>query len=218
MIYPLLRNLFFALDAETAHGHRHGRRGLWLKAAGATCLLASAVPPDPVRSMGIDFPNPVGLAAGLDKNGDHIDALAALGFGFIEIGTVTPRPQPGNPKPRLFRIPERQAIINRMGFNNDGVDKLLANVAGASSRAAAASSASISARTSIPRSSKAADDYLPASTASIRGQLRHGQYFQPEHQEPARIAAGRSARRAARQPESAQARSPIGMAGTCRWR
>ena len=130
MIYPLLRNFFFALDAETAHGL--GMAGVdFLKAAGATCLLASAVPPDPVRAMGIDFPNPVGLAAGLDKNGDHIDALAALGFGFVEIGTVTPRPQPGNAKPRLFRIPERQAIINRMGFNNGGVDKLLANVTGA---------------------------------------------------------------------------------------
>jgi dihydroorotate dehydrogenase len=110
------------------------------------------VPPDPVQVMGLSFPNPVGLAAGLDKNGDHIDALAALGFGFIEIGTVTPRPQPGNPRPRLFRIPERQAIINRMGFNNDGVDKLLANVAPPSSRAAVEFSASTSARTSIRRS------------------------------------------------------------------
>ena len=78
--------------------------------------------------MGLDFPNPVGLAAGLDKDGEHIDSLAALGFGFMEIGTVTPRPQPGNPKPRLFRLPRRQAIINRMGFNNQGVDRLMANV------------------------------------------------------------------------------------------
>jgi dihydroorotate dehydrogenase len=102
----------------------------------------------------------VGLAAGLDKNGEHVDALAALGFGFIEIGTVTPRPQPGNPKPRMFRIPEKQAIINRMGFNNDGVDQLLANVdAIAVSPAAAASSASISARTSTRRSSE-----LPTTT------------------------------------------------------
>ena len=78
--------------------------------------------------MGLDFKNPVGLAAGVDKNGDYIDALAALGFGFIEIGTVTPRPQPGNPKPRLFRLPEHQAIINRMGFNNLGIDHLFAQV------------------------------------------------------------------------------------------
>ena len=78
--------------------------------------------------MGLDFPNPIGMAAGLDKDGEHIDALAALGFGFIEIGTVTPRPQPGNPKPRLFRLPQAEAIINRMGFNNQGIDRLLANV------------------------------------------------------------------------------------------
>ncbi|MBV5345618.1 MAG: quinone-dependent dihydroorotate dehydrogenase, partial [Rhodoferax sp.] len=95
------------------------------------CLLAKPVPPDPVEIMGLKFPNPVGIAAGLDKNGDHIDALASLGFGFIEIGTTTPRAQPGNPRPRLFRIPEKQAIINRMGFNNEGVEKLLANVAAA---------------------------------------------------------------------------------------
>jgi dihydroorotate dehydrogenase len=84
----------------------------------------------PGAGHGAQLPQPGRPGGGLDKNGEHIDALAALGFGFIEIGTVTPRPQPGNPKPRLFRIPERQAIINRMGFNNDGVDKLLANVAG----------------------------------------------------------------------------------------
>ena len=78
--------------------------------------------------MGLDFPNRIGLAAGLDKNGECIEGLAALGFGHVEIGTVTPRPQPGNPKPRLFRLPLRQAIINRMGFNNHGVDALVANV------------------------------------------------------------------------------------------
>ena len=128
MFYPLLRRFFFALDPETAH--LVGMSGIdFLNATGARCLLAAAVPPDPQQVMGLVFPNPVGLAAGLDKNGEHIDALAALGFGFIEIGTVTPRAQPGNPKPRLFRIPERQAIINRMGFNNDGVEKLLTNVA-----------------------------------------------------------------------------------------
>ena len=127
MLYSLLRQLLFTLDPETAHGI--GMAGVdWLKAAGATCLVARPVPPDPVSVMGINFPNPVGLAAGVDKNGEHIDALAALGFGFIEIGTITPRPQPGNLRPRLFRIPERQAIINRMGFNNDGVDQLLAHV------------------------------------------------------------------------------------------
>ncbi|WP_374691862.1 quinone-dependent dihydroorotate dehydrogenase [Accumulibacter sp.] len=128
MLYPLLRQFLFALDPEVAHGI--GMAGVdLLRATGTSCLLANPVPPDPVAVMGLSFPNPVGLAAGLDKNGEHIDALAALGFGFIEVGTVTPRPQPGNPRPRMFRIPERQAIINRMGFNNDGVDRLLANVA-----------------------------------------------------------------------------------------
>jgi len=130
MLYPLIRQFFFSLDAETAHGI--GMSGLdFARSAGISCLLSGKVPSCPVEVMGLRFPNPVGLAAGLDKNGDHIDALAALGFGFIEVGTVTPRPQPGNPKPRLFRIPERQAIVNRMGFNNGGVDTLLANVAAA---------------------------------------------------------------------------------------
>ena len=118
MLYSLIRKFFFSLDAETAHGV--GMSGVgFLNSAGIACLLAKPVPADPVEVMGLKFPNPVGLAAGLDKNGDHIDALAALGFGFLEIGTITPRPQPGNPRPRLFRIPEKQAIINRMGFNND---------------------------------------------------------------------------------------------------
>ncbi|MBU3697417.1 quinone-dependent dihydroorotate dehydrogenase [Dechloromonas sp.] len=122
MLYPLIRKFFFSLDAETAHGI--GMMGI----DRAACLMARPVAPCPVEVMGLTFPNPVGLAAGLDKNGDHIDGLARLGFGFIEIGTITPRPQEGNPKPRLFRIPEAQGIINRMGFNNAGVDKLLENV------------------------------------------------------------------------------------------
>jgi dihydroorotate dehydrogenase len=159
MFYPLLRRLFFTLDPETAHGIGMTGVGL-LNLAGATCLLASPVPPDPVQVMGLSFPNPVGLAAGLDKNGDHIDALAALGFGSIEIGTVTPRPQPGNPRPRLFRIPERQAIINRMGFNNDGVDKLLANVAAAQfPRGGGILGINIGKNFDTPID-KAADDYL----------------------------------------------------------
>ena len=127
MLYPLIRKFFFALDAETAHGI--GMSGVsFLNATGFAGCLAKPIAPCPVEVMGIKFPNLVGLAAGLDKNGDHIDALARLGFGFIEIGTITPRPQDGNPKPRLFRIPEAQGIINRMGFNNAGVDQLLANV------------------------------------------------------------------------------------------
>lgn len=127
MLYPLIRQFFFAQDAERAHGI--GLCGMsFMKSAGLLGVLAKPAPACPVEVMGIHFPNPVGLAAGLDKNGEHIDALAGLGFGFLEIGTVTPRPQAGNPKPRLFRIPEAQAIINRMGFNNAGVDALIANV------------------------------------------------------------------------------------------
>ena len=127
MLYPLLRSLLFSLDPEIAHGL--GMKGMAL-AHMMRCsrLLAAPVPEDRRQVMGLDFPNPVGLGAGLDKNGDYIDALAALGFGFIEIGTVTPRPQPGNPKPRMFRLKPAKAIINRMGFNNDGVDRLLDNV------------------------------------------------------------------------------------------
>jgi dihydroorotate dehydrogenase len=126
-MFQLLRPALFALDPETAH---HATLDA-LKTAhflGTLPLLVKRPADDPRTVMGITFPNPIGLAAGLDKNGAYIDALAALGFGFIEVGTVTPRPQPGNPKPRLFRLPEAQAIINRMGFNNDGVDALIANV------------------------------------------------------------------------------------------
>ncbi len=127
MPYSLIRKFLFALDAETAHGL--GLNGMsFLHSAGFLGLLAKPVAACPVDLMGLRFPNPVGLAAGLDKNGAHIDALAGLGFGFIEIGTITPRPQDGNPRPRIFRIPEARGIINRMGFNNAGVDALLANV------------------------------------------------------------------------------------------
>ena len=127
MIYSLIRNVFFSLDPEMAH--ELGMSGVdFLNRAGVSCLLANPPPSNAVEAMGLKFPNPVGLAAGLDKNGAHVDALAALGFGFIEIGTVTPRPQPGNPKPRMFRIVQKKAIINRLGFNNYGVDKLLSNI------------------------------------------------------------------------------------------
>jgi len=95
---------------------------------GTSPLLARKIEPLPTKAFGLTFPNPVGLAAGLDKNGAHIDALLALGFGFVEIGTVTPRAQPGNPKPRMFRLPQHKAVINRLGFNNEGVDVLVANV------------------------------------------------------------------------------------------
>ncbi len=122
MLYRLLRPLLFSLDPETAHR-------LTLRSADILGrMLGTPVPAAPVKAMGIEFPNPVGLAAGLDKNAEHIDALAALGFGFLEVGTVTPRPQPGNPRPRMFRLPQAEAVINRFGFNNVGVDAFLANV------------------------------------------------------------------------------------------
>ena len=126
-MYALSRPFLFAFDAERAHG-----LGLAsLEAAyrsGLNPLIAKAPKPLPTKAFGLTFPNPVGLAAGLDKNGAHIDALLALGFGFVEVGTVTPRPQPGNPKPRMFRLPQQEAVINRLGFNNEGVDALVRNV------------------------------------------------------------------------------------------
>ena len=124
-IYPLLRPLLFSLDPELAHEVTLKLLKL-SDCSGLSALLYPTLPEKPVEVMGLHFKNPLGLAAGLDKNGDYINALDALGFGFIEIGTVTPRPQPGNPKPRLFRLPEHEAIINRMGFNNTGIDHLLA--------------------------------------------------------------------------------------------
>lgn len=123
-MFGLVRNALFVASPEAAHelaleslrlGHN----------LGATSVLCHT-PKLPVRAMGLEFINPVGLAAGMDKNGDYIDALGSLGFGFIEIGTITPRPQPGNPVPRVFRLPKAAAMINRLGFNNKGVDHLVA--------------------------------------------------------------------------------------------
>ena len=123
-LYPLLRPLLFSLPPETAHNLSLNG----LDQAAKLGLMRQTLPADPVTVMGIEFPNRVGLAAGLDKDGAHIDGLAALGFGFIEIGTVTPKAQPGNAQPRLFRLPGHDALINRFGFNNLGVDNLVANV------------------------------------------------------------------------------------------
>jgi dihydroorotate dehydrogenase len=127
MLYDLIRPLLFRLDAERAH-HLTLQSLEIVHRMGLSRLLGGAPACRPRQVMGLTFDNPVGLAAGMDKNGAYIDALAALGFGFIEIGTVTPRPQPGNPKPRLFRIPQAKGIVNRFGFNNDGVDALVGNV------------------------------------------------------------------------------------------
>jgi dihydroorotate dehydrogenase len=149
LIYRLARPLLFSLDEENAHQ-------LALRAAGVAGIFSAPVPRSPVRAMGVEFPNPIGLAAGLDKNAEHIDALAALGFGFIEVGTVTPRPQPGNPRPRLFRIEAKQAIINRFGFNNVGVDAFIANVRRARWRGVLAINIGKNAETPAER---AIDDY-----------------------------------------------------------
>ena len=152
----IIRPLLFSLDPETAHRVTLDA----LQAAhrlGLTPLFAKRPADNPHAVMGLAFPNPVGLAAGLDKNGAYIDALAGLGFGFVEIGTVTPRPQPGNPKPRLFRLPQANAIINRMGFNNDGVDKLIENVRRADYRGILGINIGKNADTPIEN---AADDYL----------------------------------------------------------
>ncbi|WP_269914718.1 quinone-dependent dihydroorotate dehydrogenase [Acinetobacter sp. HY1485] len=153
MMYSLARPLLFRLAPERAHELTLS----WLKTAHSFGLASQPFIHKPVTCMGIEFPNSVGLAAGLDKNGEYIDALASLGFGFIEIGTVTPRPQEGNPQPRLFRIPEAQAIINRMGFNNDGVDQLVENVKAAKFKGVLGINIGKNADTPIEQ---AVDDYL----------------------------------------------------------
>jgi dihydroorotate dehydrogenase len=155
-MYALVRPLLFTLEAEAAHHLTLGT----LRALDAAGLYpaAGAAPAECARTvMGIRFPNPVGLAAGLDKNGDYIDGLSRLGFGFIEIGTVTPRPQPGNPQPRLFRLPAAGALINRLGFNNGGVDRLVENVKRARYRGVLGINIGKNADTPIER---AADDYV----------------------------------------------------------
>jgi len=166
--YLLLRPALFQLDPETAH-HFTLASLSQLQRLGLARLLNPPIPSQPRTAMGLTFPNPVGLAAGLDKNGDCIDGLAALGFGFLEIGTVTPLPQAGNPKPRLFRLPQAQAIINRMGFNNDGVDQLIANVRGASYKGILGINIGKNAATPIER---AVDDYL----ACIEKVYAHASY------------------------------------------
>ena len=155
MLYSLARPFLFGMDPETAHELALASLKL-IERTGMASMLAHTGPAHGVKLMGLEFPNALGLAAGLDKNGEYIDALAAMGFGFIEIGTVTPRPQPGNPKPRMFRLPEAQALINRLGFNNHGVERLLANVARARYRGVLGINIGKNFDTPIER---AADDY-----------------------------------------------------------
>ena len=155
MLYALARPLLFALDPETAH-----RLTLSLAdaahAAGLSAFAARGLP-SPVRAMGLEFPNPVGLAAGLDKHAEHAAALSALGFGFLELGGVTPRPQPGNPRPRLFRIPEAKALINRFGLNSVGVDVFVENLK--RTKAKGVIGVNIGRNKDTPND-RAADDYL----------------------------------------------------------
>ena len=153
MLYALARPLLFALDPERAHELTLGLADAPLR---FRLLRLPRAPGAPVRVMGLDFPNAVGLAAGLDKNAEYVDALAQLGFGFLEVGTVTPRPQPGNPRPRLFRLPRAQALINRMGFNNVGLDAFLENLARARYRGVLGINIGKNADTPIER---AAEDY-----------------------------------------------------------
>ena len=155
MFYDLVRPFLFSFDPETTH-----------EAAIATMRMTGRLlparrphPASPVEVMGLAFPNRIGLAAGLDKNGEAIDGLALMGFGFLEIGTVTPRAQPGNPRPRLFRLPEARAIINRMGFNNHGVDALVANARAAKYKGILGINIGKNVGTPMER---AVDDYLVA--------------------------------------------------------
>ncbi|MFC5500075.1 quinone-dependent dihydroorotate dehydrogenase [Caenimonas terrae] len=125
--YSLARPFLFSLDPETAHELTMDSLAR-LQGTALECAFGSAAVSDPIELAGLRFPNRVGLAAGLDKNARCIDGLGAMGFGFVEVGTVTPKPQPGNPRPRMFRLPQANALINRLGFNNEGLDAFVANV------------------------------------------------------------------------------------------
>ena len=173
--YALARPFLFGLDPEAAHEltlHSIAK----LQRSPLTCLYSEPRVNDPVTLAGLRFPNRVGLAAGLDKNASCIDGLAAMGFGFVEVGTVTPRAQPGNPKPRMFRLPQANALINRLGFNNEGLDAFIANVQRAQFRRKAGASPMLlglnigkNASTPIER---ATDDYLTC----LEGVYPHADY------------------------------------------
>ena len=166
MFYKFFRSLLFRLDPEFAHqitlfALENARKLGVLKSTSIAC--------QPRTIMGLDFPNPVGLAAGLDKNGEHLDTLSALGFGFLEVGTVTPRPQPGNPAPRIFRVPQANAMINRLGFNNLGVDQLIKNIQASDYKGILGINIGKNFDTSFET---AADDYL----LCLRKVYRHASY------------------------------------------
>jgi len=168
-MYRLLRPLLFQLDAETSHRLTFTALDLFYRLPGASRIARSMyawhAPALPVSIMGLTFPNPVGLAAGLDKNAEHVQALADFGFGFLELGTVTPRPQPGNPRPRMFRLVAHAALINRMGFNNVGAGKFLVNLAAQGKPCPIGINIGKNRDTPMER---AADDYLTVLNAVYR--------------------------------------------------
>jgi len=170
--YALTRPFLFGLDPERAHDLTLGAIAR-LQNSAAQALWEQPRVADPVTVAGLNFPNRVGLAAGLDKNGRCIDGLGAMGFGFIEVGTVTPQAQPGNPKPRIFRVVEARALVNRLGFNNDGLDAFLANVQRAKSFRASGGIVGLNiGKNAVTPIERAADDYL----IGLRGVYPHADY------------------------------------------
>ncbi|MEY2893375.1 MAG: hypothetical protein RJA98_3283 [Pseudomonadota bacterium] len=169
--YALTRPILFSLDPEQAHDLTLSTLAR-IQRTPLMCAIAQTRVDDPVTVAGLRFPNKVGLAAGLDKNGRCIDGLAALGFGFIEVGTVTPKGQPGNPKPRMFRLPEANALINRLGFNNEGLDAFLANVQKARFRQQGGILGLNIGKNAVTPIERAADDYL----IGLAGVYPHADY------------------------------------------
>ena len=169
--YALTRPFLFGLDAETAHDLTLSALAR-IQHTPLVCVVAQPRVDDPVTVAGLRFPNRVGLAAGLDKNGRCIDGFGAMGFGFIEVGTVTPKPQPGNPKPRLFRLPQANALINRLGFNNEGLDTFLANVKRARFRERGGVLGLNIGKNATTPIERAVDDYL----ACLEGVYPHADY------------------------------------------
>ncbi len=169
--YPLARPFLFGLDPEDAHDLTLGAMAA-IQRTPLVCTIAQRRVDDPVTIAGLRFPNRIGLAAGLDKNGRCIDAFGALGFGSVEVGTVTPLPQPGNAKPRMFRLPEANALINRLGFNNDGLGMFVANVKRARFRQGGGILGLNIGKNAATPIARAADDYL----AGLAGVYPHADY------------------------------------------
>lgn len=169
--YPLARSFLFELDPEKAHDLTLGAIAR-IQHTPLLCTIAQPRVDDPVTVAGIRFPNRLGLAAGLDKNGRCIDGLGAMGFGFVEVGTVTPKAQPGNPRPRMFRLPQARALINRLGFNNDGLDAFLANVQRATFRSQGGILGLNIGKNAATPIERAVDDYL----IGLAGVYPHADY------------------------------------------